>query len=268
MGEYHTAFRGRGMVYREVREYQPGDDVRFIDWNVSARLGHPYTKVFEEESELTVMLLVDLSASTAMGSRHRAKDDLLAEAMALLAFAAVRNGDRVGAVFFTDRIEGHIPPAKGRDHALRLVRRLLTIKPEGRETDVATALRFFRRANRRKGVAFLASDFLTSGYEEELRMAAARHDVVGIRVHEPFDESIPDIGLVTVKDPETGVTGTVDFSDALLRHLYADRFRQEEQQCKQTFRRAGAETIALRTDEDPAAVLHRFFLQRLKAHRR
>lgn len=256
------------MVYREVREYQPGDDVRFIDWNVSARLGHPFTKVFEEESELTVMLLVDLSASTRMGSRQRTKDDLLAEAMALLAFAAVRNGDRVGAVFFTDRIEGHIPPAKGRDHALRLVRRLLTIRPVGRGTDVAAALRFFRRASRRKGVAFLASDFLACGYEHELRMAAARHDVVGIRVHEPFDEGLPDIGLVRVHDPETGAERTVDFSDGFFRHLYSERFIEEGQKCSEAFRRAGAETIALRTDEEPAAVLHRFFLHRLKALRR
>lgn len=265
MGEYHTAFRGRGMRYKEVREYQPGDDVRFIDWNVSARFGHPYTKVFEEESELTVTLLVDLSASTAMGSVRRTKDDLLAEAMALLAFAATRNGDRVGAVFFTDRIEGHIPPAKGRDHALRLVRRLLTIRPEGSGTDISAALRFFRNAGRRKGVAFIGSDFLSTGYEEELRMVAARHDVVGIRVHEPFDAGLPDMGLVRVTDPETGECRTVDSSDGLLRHLYAERFRKEESSCWQAFRRAGAEEMGLRTDEEPAAVLHRFFMHRLNA---
>jgi uncharacterized protein (DUF58 family) len=268
MGEYHTAFRGRGMRYKEVREYQAGDDVRFIDWNVSARLGHPFTKIFEEESELVVMLLVDLSASTAMGSRSARKDDLLAEAMALLAFAAVRNGDRVGAVFFTDRIEAHIPPAKGREHALRLVRRLLTLRPEGKGTDIAAALRYFRNASRRKGVAFVASDFLAPGYEQELRIAAARHDVVGIRVHEPFDNHLPDMGLVRVHDPETGEYRTVDSSDGFLRHLYEEHHRREAGSCREAFRRAGAESIELRTDEDPAAVLHRFFMHRLKARLR
>ncbi len=268
MGEYHTAFRGRGMRYKEVREYESGDDVRFIDWNVSARMGHPYTKVFEEESELVVMLLVDLSASTALGSRSRTKEDLIAEAVALLAFAAVRNGDRVGALFFTDRMEGHIPPAKGREHALRLVRRLLTTRPQGKGTDIASALRFFRNASRRKGVAFLVSDFIASGYEQELRMAAARHDVVGIRVHEPFDRHLPDMGLVRVQDPETGECRTVDSSAPWLRHLYEEHGRMVELSGRDAFRRAGAEAIDLRTDEEPAAVLHRFFMHRQKARQR
>ena len=268
MGEYHTAFRGRGMRYKEVREYEAGDDVRFIDWNVSARLGHPYTKVFEEESELVVTLLVDLSASTAMGSRSVRKDDLVAEAVALLAFAAVRNGDRVGAVFFTDRIEAYIPPAKGREHALRLVRRLLTVKPEGKGTDIAAALRFFRNSSRRKGVAFVASDFLAAGFEQELRVAAARHDLVGIRIHEPFDRSLPDMGLVTVRDPETGECRTVDSSDGFLRHFYEEHVRREEFSCQDVFRRSGAELIDLGTEDEPATVLHRFFMHRLKVRQR
>lgn len=267
MGEYHSAFRGRGMMYKEVREYQPGDDVRFIDWNVSARLGHPYTKVFEEERELAVMLLVDLSASTGTGMRQMSKRELLTEAVALLAFAAVRNGDRAGAVFFTDRIEGHIPPRKGRDHALMLVRRMLTMRPIGSGTDLSSALRFFRNTSRRKSVAFIASDFLASGYDRELRATAARHDVVGIRAYEPFDRRLPDLGLIRVEDPETGEQGLADCSDGLLRHLYAERSSQQEFSCRDDFRRSGSELLDIRTDEDPATVLHRFFMHRRKALR-
>lgn len=268
MGEYHTAFRGRGMTYKEVREYQPGDDVRFIDWNVSARLGHPYTKVFEEERELSVTLLIDLSASTFSGTRKVRRDELVAGASTLLAFAAARNGDRVGAVIFTDRIEGHVPPEKGRDHTMLLARRLLTLEPEGKGTDLAVALRFFRNTSRRKGVVFILSDFLTTGYEEELRISAARHDVVGIKIDDPTEERLPALGMLRLHDPETGGTAVVDSSDPVLRSHYADGLERERQAFREAFRRAGADTILLRTDEDPAGALHRFFQYRIKARRR
>ena len=256
------------MTYKEVREYQPGDDVRFIDWNVSARLGHPYTKVFEEERELSVTFLIDLSASTFSGTRQVGRDELVAGASTLLAFAAARNGDRVGAVFFTDRIEGHVPSEKGRDHVMLLARRLLTLGPEGKGTDLGAALRFFRNTSRRKGVVFILSDFLTTGYQDELRIASARHDVVGIRIDDPSEELLPALGMLRLHDPETGGQTVIDSSDPMLRHHYADALDRERHAFREAFRRAGADTIHLRTDEDPAGALHRFFQYRIKARRR
>jgi uncharacterized protein (DUF58 family) len=183
-GEYHSAFKGRGMLFKEVREYQHGDDTRFIDWNVSARFGHPYSKLFEEERELTMMLLVDISASSLFGTVHARKKDLITEVCAVLAFAAVNNNDKVGVIFFSDKIEFYIPPKKGRDHVLYIVRELLTMEPKGRGTDMNSAVKFFSSTVKQKSIAFILSDFMTDKYDDPLRVAGNKHDVIGVKVYD------------------------------------------------------------------------------------
>lgn len=258
-GEYHSAFKGRGMLFKEVREYQPGDDTRFIDWNVSARFGHPYSKVFEEERELTVMLLVDISASGLFGTLIRRKKDLITEICALLAFAAINNNDKVGAIFFSDRVEWHIPPKKGRDHVLCIVRELLTVEPERKGTNLSDALRFFQNTTRQKSIAFILSDFIVGDYEDALRISAKKHDITGIKVYDRMDMQLPDVGLMHVEDAETGEVRLVDTGDAMLRQQYAERFLSEDAACKSVFLKSGADLLHMRTDEDHVRILKRFF---------
>ncbi|MBC7171744.1 MAG: DUF58 domain-containing protein, partial [Polyangiaceae bacterium] len=228
-GSYHSVFKGRGMAFSEVRQYQAGDDVRFIDWNVSARMNDAYVKVFTEEREMTVMLLVDLSASELFGSVARPKVDTVAEVAALLAFSAIKNNDRVGLLLFTDRVERFVPPKKGRGHVMRVVTEILNARPEGRGTDVSVALQVLGSLAKRRSVAFLVSDFLfappgsdgKTAYERSLRVAAARHDLIPIEVVDPREEELPDVGLALMEDLESGELVEVDTSDARVRAAYA-----------------------------------------------
>lgn len=266
-GEYHSAFKGRGMSFREVREYAAGDDTRFIDWNVSARFGHPFSKLFEEERELSVMLLVDISASSLFGTVHARKKDLITEICAVLAFSAINNNDKVGVILFSDKVEAYIPPKKGRHHVLYMVRQLLTTEPKRKGTDLAEAIRFFNRSCRQKSIVFMLSDFIAEGggedrFEEALRVAGKKHDMIGIRIYDKMDMQLPEMGLIEAEDAETGGTYWVDTGNYLLRSHYQQHFLQQTEQCKTIFHKAGCDLLHLRTDEDYVKILQRFFVGR------
>ena len=223
-GEYHTAFKGRGMLFKEVREYTPGDDPRFIDWNVSARMGHTYSKLFEEERELTVYLLIDVSASTVFGTFRQSKKDLITEICAILAFSAITNNDKVGLILFSDRVEKFIPAKKGRDHVLYMVREMILFKPHSAHTDVLKALHFLNNTTRHKSIVFVLSDFADAGYEDGLRVASKRHDVIGVQVYDKRDEHLPMAGLMQLRDSETGKTVLLDSNDDYTRQRYNLQF--------------------------------------------
>lgn len=263
-GEYHSAFKGKGMSFKEVREYAAGDDIRFIDWNVSARFGHPYSKVFEEERELTVMLLVDISASSLFGTQQATKRDMITEIGAVLSFSAVNNGDKVGVIFYSDQVEAYIPPKKGRQHALYIVRELLSKEPKGKGTRVASALRYFTNITRQKSIAFVLSDFLDAQYEDALRVGSRKHDLIGIKLYDKMDMELPDAGLLRVQDAETGDRRWVDSSSAFVRKKYQEEFFRITAYSTQAFKQAGADLLHVRTDEDYVKVLQRFFLSRNK----
>ena len=261
-GEYHSAFKGRGMSFREVREYSAGDDVRFIDWNVSARYAHPYSKVFEEERELVVMLLIDTSTSNLFGTVGKRKKDLITELAAILTFSAVNNNDKVGVIFFSNKIEKYIPPKKGRDHALYIVRELLTVEPHANGTDLDIAIKYFNNTTRQKSISFILSDFITTGYDIDLKVIGKRHDVIGLRVYDKMDMQLPDVGLLQMKDSETGTNKWVDTSSALVRYNYQQHFFEQTDIAKRAFRKAGAELLHIRTDDDYVKILQQFFLRR------
>lgn len=261
-GEYHSAFKGKGMSFREVREYYAGDDVRFIDWNVSARFSHPFTKVFEEERELTVYLLVDISASNLFGTVNGRKRDVLTEIGAVLTFSAINNNDKVGAIFFSDKIEKYIPPKKGRQHALFIVRQLLTAVPVGKNTNMEEAIKFFNKASHQKSIAFLMSDFVDAVYENDLKVIGGRHDVIGLRIYDKMDMQLPDAGLLQVEDLETGRKQWIDSSDTMVRYNYQNQFLRQSDLCKNYFRKAGADLLHIRTDEDYVKILQQFFIKR------
>jgi uncharacterized protein (DUF58 family) len=261
-GEYHSAFKGKGMSFREVREYYHGDDIRFIDWNVSARFSHPFTKVFEEERELTVILLVDLSASALFGTAQSSKRDLITEVGAVLTFSAINNDDKVGVIFFSDKVEKYIPPKKGKQHALYIVRELLTAEPKRSGTNISEALKFFSRSNRQKNIAFIMSDFIDEQYEDRLRVMCSRHDVIGLKIYDKMDMQLPDIGMLQVEDLETGRTQWLDTSDTMVRYNYHENFIQQTAKCKNTFKKAGCDLLHIRTDEDYVKILQQFFLRR------
>lgn len=261
-GEYHSAFKGKGMSFREVREYYAGDDVRFIDWNVSARFSHPFTKVFEEERELTVYLMIDVSASNMFGTVNGRKRDIITEIGAVLTFSAINNNDKVGAIFFSDKIEKYIPPKKGRQHALYIVRQLLTAEPIGKITNMEDAIRFFNKASHQKSIAFLLSDFVDAVYENDLKVIGGRHDVIGVRIYDKMDMQLPDAGLLQVEDLETGQQQWIDSSDPALQYQYSQRFLQQSELCKNYFRKAGADLLHIRTDEDYVKILQQFFIKR------
>jgi uncharacterized protein (DUF58 family) len=261
-GEFHSAFKGKGMSFREVREYYPGDDVRFIDWNVSARFSHPFTKVFEEERELTVYLLVDISASNFFGTVQHTKRDLITEIGAVLTFSAINNNDKVGVIFFSDKIEKYIPPKKGKQHALYIVRQLLTAMPIGKSTNIEEAIRFFNKTCRQKSVAFLLSDFIDATYENDLKVIGGRHDVIGLRIYDKMDTQLPEIGLVQVEDMETGKKLWINSSDEMVRYNYHQEFIRQSTLCKNYFAKAGAELLHIRTDDDYVKIIQQFFLKR------
>lgn len=262
-GEYHSAFKGRGMSFREVREYAHGDDVRFIDWNVSARYSHPFTKVFEEERELTVLLLVDVSASALFGTVHQRKKDMLTEVGAVLTFSAINNNDKVGVIFFSDKVEQYIPPKKGKQHALYIVRELLTAGAKGKGTNLNEAIKFFNRSSKQKSIAFIMSDFLDERYDDNLRVIGSRHDVIGLKVYDKMDMQLPNVGMLQVEDLETGKTKWLDTSDKMVQYNYQQQFLEQSAQCKAIFRRAGADLLHIRTDEDYVKILQQFFIKRM-----
>jgi uncharacterized protein (DUF58 family) len=264
-GEYHSAFKGKGMRFREVREYYHGDDVRFIDWNVSARYAHPFTKVFEEERELTVILLVDVSASALFGTVHQRKRDLITEIGAVLTFSAINNNDKVGVIFFSDKIEKYIPAKKGKEHALYIVRELLTATPKRKGTNIREALKFFQRSNNQKSIAFILSDFIDENYEHRLRVMGKRHDIIGLKVYDKMDSQLPDMGMVKVQDLESQKSEWLNTSDAMVRHSYHQSFIEQSAACKNIFKKAGADLLHVRTDEDYVKILQQFFLRRKKS---
>jgi len=261
-GEYHSAFKGKGMSFKEVREYAAGDDTRFIDWNVSARFGHPYSKVFEEERELTVMLLADISSSSLFGTSYARKRDLITEIAAVLSFSAVNNADKVGVIFYSNKVEAFIPPKKGRQHALYIVRELLSKEPKEQGTKLSSALQYFTNSTRQKSIAFILSDFLDAGYEDALRVAAKKHDVIGIKIYDKMDMHLPDAGLIQVKDSESETTKWVDSSNAFVRHSYEQEFFRVTEYCREMFKKAGCDLLHVRTGDDYVRVLQRFFLSR------
>lgn len=252
------------MRFREVREYYHGDDVRFIDWNVSARYAHPFTKVFEEERELTVVLLVDVSASALFGTVHQRKRDMITEVGAVLAFSAINNNDKVGAIFFSDKVEKYIPPKKGKEHALYIVRELLTATPKRTGTNIREALKFFQRSNTQKSIAFIMSDFIDENYEHRLSIIGRRHDVIGLKVYDKMDSRLPDIGMVKVKDYETEKAQWLDTSDTMVRDNYHQNFIEQSAKSKNIFKKAGADLLHLRTDDNYVQILQQFFLRRRK----
>jgi uncharacterized protein (DUF58 family) len=265
-GEYHSAFKGKGMRFREVREYYHGDDVRFIDWNVSARYAHPFTKVFEEERELTVILLIDISASSLFGTIHQNKKDMITEIAAILTFSAINNNDKVGVIFFSDKVEQYIPPKKGKDHALFIVRELLTATPKRKGTHIREALNFFSRSNHQKSIAFIMSDFIDDHYEHALRVLGKRHDVVGLKVYDKMDSHLPDIGMAKVQDLETGKSAWLNTSDSMVRYKYHQNFIDQSEATTTIFKKAGAQLLHIRTNEDYVKILQQFFTRRKKTH--
>ena len=263
-GEYHSVFKGRGMEFDEVREYIPGDDIRTIDWNVTSRMGHPYVKKFVEERELTVMLLVDASASGDFGTVGSTKRDVAAEVCALLAFSAIRNSDRVGLLVFTDREERYVPPRKGRNHVLRVIREVLTFEPVGRRTDLKLALESLSRGIRRRSVAFVVSDFLDSGFEQALRIANRKHDLIAVSLSDPREMELPPVGILELEDAETGRTLLVDTWDRSVRARYAAEARQRVEERRRLFRQNKVDSVELTTGLSYDVPLVRFFRDRAR----
>ena len=263
-GEYHSAFKGRGMSFSEVRDYQYGDDVRNIDWNVTARTGDPHVKIFEEERELTVMLLIDVSQSSFFGTVSQMKNEVLTEICAVLAFSAINNNDKVGVLFFSDQVEKFIPPKKGKQHILRIIRELLDFEPKGKATDIGTALEYFNNVIKKRSISFVLSDFLAKGYETPLRIAARRHDIVGVHMVDPREEALPDVGLIRAFDAESGKTKWVDTTSKKVRDRYSQWFNDNQQYFKNTFLKSGADTVSIRTNEPYVNALLSFFKKRSK----
>ena len=267
-GEYHSAFKGRGMAFSEVREYQYGDDVRNMDWNVTARMRSPYVKVFEEERELTVVLLVDVSRSRLFGTVGRSRKDMLAEIAAVLSFSAIINNDKVGALFFSDKVEKFIPPKKGRSHLLHIIREIIEFEPTTDGTDISEALRYLTNAIKKKCTAFLLSDMIdvnadgTPRYEEALKIAVNRHDLSVIEVYDPRERSIPDVGLVHIKDSETGKAAWVNTSDKRMRLAYEEWFRNMEQISSRLFMKYNVDKVSIALDEDYVKGLMSLFKNR------
>ena len=263
-GEYHSVFKGRGMNFAEVRAYQYGDDIRSIDWNVTARTGTPFVKVFDEERELTLMLVVDVSASGEFGSRSRMKGEVAVEICAVLAFSAITNNDKVGLIIFSDRIEKFVPPRKGRRHVLRVLRELLYFQPVGRGTDIAGALEYLVRVVRRRAVVFVVSDFFATGYQKALAVAGRRHDTIVIRMGDPRERELPAVGYIELEDAETGEQLTVNVSDPAFRDAFNREVTDTRTALEREFRKTGVDVIEISTDRPYADRLMRFFRQRAK----
>lgn len=263
-GGYHSAFKGRGMSFSEVRQYQFGDDIRAIDWNVTARTGEPHVKIFEEERELTVMLLVDVSGSSFFGTTGQLKQEFITEICAVLAFSADSNNDKVGLLLFSDTVELYISPKKGRQHVLRIIRELLNVQPSERGTDLAGALQFAHNVLKKRSVCFVLSDFWARDYDKSLRVLAGRHDCIGIHCWDPRERKLPDIGLLRVRAAESGQQIWLDTTDPTLRVLYTERFDDSREYAAKAFRRAGADFLSLQTSDSYASILFRFFEQRAR----
>lgn len=262
-GKYHSAFKGRGMAFSEVRAYQYGDDVRDIDWNVTARTGNPHVKVFEEERELTVMLLIDVSGSLDFGTRAEIKRDVVTEISATLAFSAIQNNDKIGVVFFSDKVEKYIPPKKGRKHILYIIHEMLDFKPQSRKTDISCALEFLVSALKRKCTAFLISDFYARmSFEKQMMICSNKHDVVAIQVFDPFAKTLPDVGLMKIMDLETEHEMYIDTSDKKLRYAHSKYWQEREQELESLFKRSNVDSVAIATNEDYVKSLIHLFIQR------
>jgi uncharacterized protein (DUF58 family) len=261
-GEYHSSFKGRGMSFSEVREYQYGDDIRSIDWNVTARFNHPYVKIFEEERELTVILMVDVSRSALFGSQQQIKREIITEICAVLAFSAINNNDKVGVIFFSDTIEKFIPPKKGRSHILMIIRELLHIEPVHAKTDISQAIQYFNRVIKKRSIAFLLSDFIDDQYNDALNIAGRKHDLIGLRIYDPRDMEIPPIGLVHLQDAETGMQIWVDFSNKKVRSAYFEKQNNYAKYFEKAFLKIGKDKVSIRVDQPYVKALIKLFNQR------
>lgn len=263
-GEYHSVFKGRGIEFSEVREYQPGDDIRTIDWNVTARFGHPYVKVFEEERELTVMLLVDLSGSLMFGSIDKTKQRVAAELSAILAFSAMKNSDKVGLILFTDRIEKFVPPKKSRSHVLRIIREVLSFEPQGNKTDIKGALEYFNHSIKKRSIAFLLSDFVDDGYDKILKIIGRKHDLVGLLIKDPREEQLIKTGLVKFKDAETGEIRFIDTNNKKVQQEFYTYLVQQDEYRRQLFIVSHLDVINIETGSSYIKPLINFFKERKK----
>jgi uncharacterized protein (DUF58 family) len=261
-GEYHSAFKGKGMSFREVREYTAGDDVRFIDWNVSARFNNSFTKVFEEERELTLMLLIDVSNSNLFGTKNISKQQLITELAAVLAFSAINNNDKVGVILFSNSVEKYIPPKKGKAHVLYIVRELLSFEPKENGTNIDAAIKFFNNTCRQKSIAFILSDFIAGQYKSQLKVIGKKHDVIGIKVYDKMDMQLPKVGLLQTIDRETGKTVLLDTNNSFTRANYQQHFFTETDNCKTVFKQAGADLLHISTENDYVKILQEFFIKR------
>ena len=258
-GHYHSAFKGRGMAFSEVREYQYGDDIRNIDWNVTARFNHPFIKIYEEERELTVMLLIDVSGSNEFGTRMRLKEDMMTEIAAVLAFSVINNNDKVGVIFFSDRIEKFIPPKKGTTHILRIIRELVDFRPVSQQTDISEALRFLTNAIKKRCVAFLISDFIDRDFEAALKIGSRKHDLVALRIYDERETLLPSMGMVRVHNKETGKSSWVDTGDPSVRSNYQIWWERKNRYLINMFRRTGVDSATIRTDQDYVKPLMKLF---------
>jgi uncharacterized protein (DUF58 family) len=261
-GEYHSAFKGRGMTFSEVREYQPGDDIRAIDWNVTARFNHPYIKVFEEEREMTVMLLVDVSGSGEFGSQTQLKQDVITELCAVLAFSSIQNNDKIGVIFFSDKIEKFIPPKKGKSHVLRIIRDLIEFKPEHKKTDIQLALKYLISVIKKRSIAFVISDFMSNDFSEVLKIANKKHDLIALRIYDHRELEIPDIGLIKMMDAETGVVKWINTSDKHVRTHFAASAKKQEALLKDLFNKSGVDTANISTSHSYVVPLTNLFKRR------
>ena len=261
-GEYHSAFKGRGMTFSEVREYQPGDDIRSIDWNVTARFNTPFVKVFEEEREMTVMLLVDVSASGEFGTQKQLKQDLITELCAVLAFSSIQNNDKIGVIFFTDKIEKFIPPKKGKSHVLRIIRDLIEFKPEHKKTDVKQALRYLTSVIKKRSIAFVISDFMAADFADALKIANKKHDLVALRIYDKRENELPNVGLIKIVDAESGTLKWIDSSDKKVRVHFAANAKKREHDLKELFNKSGVDATDISTSESYVAPLTNLFKRR------
>jgi uncharacterized protein (DUF58 family) len=263
-GEYHSAFKGRGMAFSEVREYQYGDDFRSVDWNVTARFNHPYIKIFEEERELTVMLLIDVSGSGEFGTQTRLKASMITEIAAVLSFSAIQNNDKVGVIMFSDKIERFIPPKKGRQHILRIIRELIDFRPQSRKTNVTIPLRYLVNAIKKRSTAFLITDFLDDNYDDALKIAARKHDLVGLWVYDVREQEIPSVGLIKVKDAETGELAWLDTSSVSVRNAYRENYLRKQEDTVDLLHKNGVDFAKIAAHEDYVKPLMRLFNKRAK----
>jgi len=261
-GEYHSAFKGRGMTFSEVREYQAGDDIRSIDWNVTARFNNTYVKVFEEEREMTVMLLVDVSASGAFGTQKQLKQDLITELCAVLAFSSIQNNDKIGVIFFTDKIEKFIPPKKGKSHVLRIIRDLIEFKPEHKKTDLKLALKYLTSVIKKRSIAFVISDFISPDFSDALKIANRKHDLVALRIYDKREQELPNVGFVKMMDAETNALMWIDTSDKAVRTQYAVNAKKKEQYLKDLFNKSGVDSANINTSESYIVPLTNLFKRR------